>query len=107
MKRNGITILSRAKRQTLPLWVAFALILSALSVRAETLCIAPLSSSVSGWHSCRRTRRCSFLFAYVIPAYFFNAREEEEMMIGKFGESYPEYRDRVQLLFQGPLAVWR
>ncbi len=44
MKRNGITILSRAKRQTLPLWVAFALILSALSVRAETLCIAPLSN---------------------------------------------------------------
>jgi protein-S-isoprenylcysteine O-methyltransferase Ste14 len=48
----------------------------------------------------------TFSFAYVVPAHFFYARDEEEMMVREFGASYSDYRERVHMLFPGPFAVW-
>lgn len=45
-------------------------------------------------------------FAYVIPTYYFYAREEEAMMTEAFGRAYSEYATRVPMLFPRPLTIW-
>jgi protein-S-isoprenylcysteine O-methyltransferase Ste14 len=45
-------------------------------------------------------------FAYVIPAYYFYAREEETMMTEALGRAYSDYAARVPMLFPGPLTIW-
>ena len=44
--------------------------------------------------------------AYVIPAYFFYARDEEVMMAIEFGDAYTRYSKRVPMLFPGALTIW-
>lgn len=46
------------------------------------------------------------VFAYIIPAYYFYARDEEAMMARAFGNSYTDYSRRVPMLFPKPLAIW-
>jgi len=45
-------------------------------------------------------------YAYVIPAYYFYARDEEAMMVSAFKESYSDYAQRVPMLFPKPLSIW-
>lgn len=45
-------------------------------------------------------------FAYVIPAYYFYAKEEEAMMVEELGSRYAEYATRVPMLFPRPLNIW-
>ena len=45
-------------------------------------------------------------FAYVIPTYYFYAREEETMMGDALGARYTDYAARTPMLFPKPLAIW-
>lgn len=45
-------------------------------------------------------------FAYVIPTYYFYAKEEEAMMVEGIGPQYAEYARKVPMLFPRPLNVW-
>ena len=45
-------------------------------------------------------------FAYVIPAYYFYARDEESMMVSAFRKSYSDYAQRVPMLFPKLLSIW-
>ena len=48
----------------------------------------------------------TLVFAYVVPAYFFYARDEEQMMASEFGRAYTDYAGRVLMLFPRPLSIW-
>ena len=45
-------------------------------------------------------------FAYVVPAYYFYALEEERMMSRELGSVYVRYASQVPMLFPRPLNVW-
>lgn len=45
-------------------------------------------------------------YAYVIPAYYFYARDEEAMMADSLGAEYVDYRKQVPMLFPKPLSIW-
>lgn len=45
-------------------------------------------------------------FAYVIPTYYFYAKEEEAMMVEGLGSAYAEYVSKVPMLFPRPLNIW-
>ena len=45
-------------------------------------------------------------FAYVVPAYYFYARDEERMMARALGPAYSDYAARVPMLFPRPLNIW-
>jgi protein-S-isoprenylcysteine O-methyltransferase Ste14 len=45
-------------------------------------------------------------FAYVIPTYYFYAKEEEAMMVEGVGSKYAEYARKVPMLFPRPLNIW-
>lgn len=48
----------------------------------------------------------TFTFAYVVPAYYFYAREEEQMMSRELGTAYTDYVADVPMLFPRPLNIW-
>jgi len=48
----------------------------------------------------------TFTFAYVVPAYYFYAKEEEEMMSREIRSSYGNYIAKVPMLFPRPLNIW-
>ena len=48
----------------------------------------------------------TFTFAYVVPAYYFYAREEEQMMSRELGTAYTDYVASVPMLFPRPLNIW-
>ncbi len=48
----------------------------------------------------------TFTFAYVVPAYYFYAKEEEQMMSRELGANYESYVARVPMLFPRPLNIW-
>jgi protein-S-isoprenylcysteine O-methyltransferase Ste14 len=59
-----------------------------------------LANSVGDWALLTLT------FAYVIPTYYFYAKEEEDMMVEALGRQYVDYAARVPMLFPRPLNVW-
>lgn len=59
-----------------------------------------LALAVGDWASLTLT------FAYVVPAYYFYAKEEEAMMVRELGSKYVDYAARVPMLFPRPLNIW-
>jgi len=45
-------------------------------------------------------------FAYVIPTYYFYAKDEEAMMVEALGSTYTDYAMAVPMLFPRPLNIW-
>jgi protein-S-isoprenylcysteine O-methyltransferase Ste14 len=45
-------------------------------------------------------------FAYVVPTYYFYAKEEEAMLGNALGSAYTNYAAKVPMLFPRPLNVW-
>jgi len=48
----------------------------------------------------------TFVYAYVLPAYYFYAKDEEVMMVRSFGDRYAKYARTVPMLFPRSLAIW-